>query len=67
MSSDKYKINKGKRKNWLPHAWFVAFAPFEKPEIAVAVLVEHGEHGSGTAAPIAKKIIEKYCLGEIND
>ena len=27
------------------HAWFVAFAPYEKPEIAVAVLVEHGGHG----------------------
>ncbi|MDY0361619.1 MAG: penicillin-binding protein 2 [Desulforegulaceae bacterium] len=67
VSSEKYKMSKGKRKKWLPHAWFIAFAPVEDPKIAVAVLVEHGEHGSGTAAPIAKKIIEKYCLGEIND
>ena len=42
------------------HAWFIAFAPADKPEIAVAVLVEHGGHGGAAAAPIAKKIIEKY-------
>lgn len=42
------------------HAWFVAFAPVEKPEIAVTVFVEHGGHGGGAAAPIAKKIIEEY-------
>jgi penicillin-binding protein 2 len=45
------------------HAWFIAFAPAEKPEIAVAVLVEHGGHGGAAAAPIAKKIIEKYAAG----
>jgi len=43
-----------------PHAWFVAYAPSESPEIAVAVIVEHGEHGSGTAAPIAKEMIKTY-------
>jgi penicillin-binding protein 2 len=42
------------------HAWFVAFAPEKSPQIAVAVFVEHGEHGSTGAAPIAKKIIEAY-------
>ena len=42
------------------HAWFVAFAPYEKPEIAVAVLVEHGGHGGTAAAPIAQKIFKKY-------
>jgi penicillin-binding protein 2 len=42
------------------HAWFVAFAPYEKPEIAVAVLVEHGGHGGSTAAPIAQKVFKKY-------
>jgi penicillin-binding protein 2 len=42
------------------HAWFVAYAPAEKPEIAVAVLVEHGGHGGAAAAPLAKKVIEKY-------
>ncbi len=43
-----------------PHAWFVAYAPSEKPTIAVAVVVEHGEHGSGAAAPIAKEMIKTY-------
>ncbi len=42
------------------HAWFVAFAPYEKPKIAVAVLVEHGGHGGATAAPIAQKVFKKY-------
>ena len=42
------------------HAWFVAFAPAEKPEIALSVFVEHGGHGGTTAAPIAKKAIEAY-------
>ncbi|MDP3017903.1 MAG: penicillin-binding transpeptidase domain-containing protein, partial [Deltaproteobacteria bacterium] len=42
------------------HAWFVAYAPFEDPRIAVAVLVEHGGYGGVAAAPIARKVIEKY-------
>lgn len=42
------------------HAWFVAFAPFEKPEIALAVMVEHGGHGGAAAAPIARKAIDAY-------
>ena len=42
------------------HAWFVAFAPYEKPVIAVAIIVEHGGHGGATAGPIAGKIFKKY-------
>ncbi len=42
------------------HALFVAFAPFDDPQIAVSVVVEHGEHGSTAAAPIAYKIIRAY-------
>ena len=42
------------------HAWFVAYAPSEQPAIAVAVVVEHGEHGSGAAAPIAREMIKTY-------
>jgi penicillin-binding protein 2 len=42
------------------HAWFVAYAPFEDPQISIAVLVEHGGFGAAAAAPIAKKVIEKY-------
>jgi penicillin-binding protein 2 len=42
------------------HAWFIAYAPAKEPKIAVAVLAEHGGHGSSGAAPLAKKIIGKY-------
>jgi penicillin-binding protein 2 len=49
-----------------PHAWFVAYAESKKgsknSRIAVSVIVEHGEHGSGTAAPIARDLI-KYFMG----
>lgn len=42
------------------NAWFVAYAPAEKPEIAVVTLVEHGGHGGSAAAPLAKMVIEQY-------
>jgi penicillin-binding protein 2 len=42
------------------HAWFTSFAPADKPEIAVTVLVEHGGHGGSTAGPVAKKVLERY-------
>jgi penicillin-binding protein 2 len=45
------------------HAWFVAFAPAENPKIAVAILVENGRSGSGTAAPIARRVLDTYLLG----
>jgi len=44
------------------HAWFVAFAPVESPKIALAVIVENGRSGSGTAAPIARAIMDAYLL-----
>jgi penicillin-binding protein 2 len=42
------------------HAWFASFAPAKAPEIAVVVLVEHGESGPLAAAPVAIKIYEAY-------
>ena len=42
------------------HALFIAFAPVENPQIAVAVIVENGSSGSGVAAPIARAIMDKY-------
>ncbi len=44
----------------LDHALFIAFAPAENPRIAVAVIVENGEHGSSTAAPIAREVIDAF-------
>lgn len=46
------------------HALFVAFAPYDKPEVAVAVVVEHGEHGGSAAAPIAGSILRAYFEGK---
>ncbi|MBI2616533.1 penicillin-binding protein 2 [Candidatus Gottesmanbacteria bacterium] len=42
------------------HAWFTVFAPVSDPEISVTVLVEAGGEGSNVAAPIAKRILEKW-------
>ncbi len=39
------------------HAWFVAYAPVENPQVACAVLVEHGGHGGSAAAPIAHDLL----------
>ena len=44
------------------HALFIAFAPVENPEIALAIIVENGGGGSSTAAPIARKILDHYML-----
>jgi penicillin-binding protein 2 len=46
------------------HAWFIAFAPADKPRIALAVLAENGGHGGSTAAPIARKVMDYYLLGK---
>jgi penicillin-binding protein 2 len=44
------------------HALFVAFAPADDPQIALAVVVENGRSGSGTAAPIARKVFDAFLL-----
>ncbi|MCG3196552.1 MAG: penicillin-binding protein 2 [Candidatus Omnitrophica bacterium] len=41
-------------------AWFCCYAPFENPEIALAVAIEGGGHGGATSAPIAKTLLEYY-------
>jgi penicillin-binding protein 2 len=42
------------------HALFISFAPLDEPRIAVAVIVENGQSGSGVAAPVAKAIMDEY-------
>jgi len=42
------------------HALFISFAPLDNPQIAVALIVENGESGSGVAAPIARSIMDAY-------
>lgn len=46
------------------NAWFVAFAPYQSPSIAVVVLVEHGGHGAFASAPIARNMIDFYLHGD---
>ncbi len=47
------------------HAWFIAFAPADKPRIAIAVLAENAGHGGSISAPIARKVIDYYLLGKV--
>jgi len=56
---EQYDSSKIDKRKW-DHALFVAFAPAEDPKIALGLIVENGEHGSLTAAPIARKVIDAY-------
>ena len=46
------------------HAWFMAYAPADRPRIALAVLVENGGFGAQAAAPIARQVFDYYLLGD---
>jgi penicillin-binding protein 2 len=56
------KARKAKRvsADFRDHALFVCFAPYENPEIVVAVIVENAGHGGSAAAPVARKVIDTY-------
>ena len=43
-----------------PHSWFIGYAPFEEPEIAMAVFIEHGRWGATGAVPVAHSILKEY-------
>jgi penicillin-binding protein 2 len=47
------------------HAWFVGFAPYDSPRIAIAVLVENAGFGGSFAAPLAGLCIERYLYGKL--
>jgi penicillin-binding protein 2 len=47
------------------HAWYIGFAPFDNPKIAVAVLLENSGFGGTKAAPLAGMVMEKYLFGEL--
>jgi penicillin-binding protein 2 len=60
----KKRVSEGEEDEALKtHSWFLGFAPLEHPEVALAVLVEHGGFGGETAAPIAKRFFEAYRSG----
>ena len=46
------------------HALFIAYAPADNPTIAIAVMVENGGSGSGTAAPVARAVLDYYLTGK---
>lgn len=58
---EKYDETKISKKN-RDHALFIAFAPIENPRIALAVIVENGGHGGSVAAPIARRIMDRYLV-----
>jgi penicillin-binding protein 2 len=69
-----FSIKQGERydkkntpKHLRDHALFIAFAPVDNPAIVVAVIVENGGGGSTVAAPIARKVIDAWLLGEDGD
>ncbi|OYY47716.1 MAG: penicillin-binding protein 2 [Gallionellales bacterium 35-53-114] len=61
---EKY-VEKDVHERHRDHAWFIAFAPADKPRIALAVLAENAGHGGSIAAPIARKVIDYYLLGKV--
>ncbi len=53
------------KKELRDHALYIAFAPADKPKIALAVLVENGGFGAQSAAPIARMVLDYYLLGKL--
>ncbi|NOR89173.1 MAG: penicillin-binding protein 2 [Anaerolineales bacterium] len=45
---------------WPTHSWYVAYAPFENPEIAVVAFVYYGGEGAVTSGPIVRQVLEAY-------
>ncbi|MEO7403058.1 MAG: penicillin-binding protein 2 [Burkholderiales bacterium] len=62
--NEKYDAKKIEER-FRDHALFVAFAPADNPRIALGLLVENGGSGSGTAAPIARAVLDYYLLGKV--
>ena len=62
--NEKYDESRVAERN-RDHSLFIAFAPADKPRIALGILVENGGHGSATAAPIARLVMDYYLLGKL--
>ena len=60
------RYDKNVEKKYRDHSLFVAFAPVDKPRIAIAVVVEHGGSGSKVAAPIAREIVDYYLVDRLH-
>jgi penicillin-binding protein 2 len=64
LKGGKYEASKVQER-LRDHALFIAFAPADKPTIALAVLVENGGFGAQSAAPIARQVLDYYLLGKL--
>ena len=62
---EKYDASKMEER-FRDHSWYMAFAPADKPKIAIAIIVENGGFGSTAATPIARKAFDYYLLGKID-
>ncbi|MBE7523294.1 MAG: penicillin-binding protein 2 [Burkholderiales bacterium] len=62
LKGEEYKAHKVDER-LRDHAWYIAYAPADKPVIALAVLVENGGFGAQAAAPIARQVFDYYLLG----
>ncbi|ACR10805.1 penicillin-binding protein 2 [Teredinibacter turnerae] len=63
---EEYDADKLDERQW-DHALFIGFAPVEDPQIAVAIIVENGEHGSSAAGPIAREVFDTYFAMQAED
>ena len=62
LGQDERYVEEDLEERLKDHALFIAFAPVDDPRIAVAVIVENGGSGSGTAAPVARQVMDSYLL-----
>ncbi len=46
--------------NWPTHSWYMAYAPYEDPEIAVAAFIYNGGEGASVAAPVVRAVMDAY-------
>ena len=46
--------------NWPAHAWYLGYAPYDDPEIAVVAFVYNGNEGATTAGPIVRQVMQAY-------
>jgi penicillin-binding protein 2 len=63
LKGEKYEAHKIDER-LRDHAWFMAYAPADRPRIALAVLVENGGFGAAAAAPIARQVLDYFLVGD---
>ncbi len=66
LKGEKYNANRI-GEHLRDHAWYISYAPAEKPTIAIAVLVENGGKGAQAAAPIVREVFDYYLLKKMPD